>query len=305
MIRRAGVLALFVIAGTTAGFARQDARPLLDAARTAMGGATVLDAIRTLSARGSMTRTRGPISSQSQFEFDYAVPDRYVYRTTETMGQGGPFPFTASARDGFNVDRVIHELAASNGRQMEFPLPPPTTAQGIADLAATRLRAQKITFARMMLPLFAAAPAAYPVTFAVSGEDRVGTALADVVDVRHTDGFAAKLYLDRTTHLPILLTWMDAPRVVMSTSQMVITGPTNGRPGGPPAPAPPPSFPAGDPTVGLAPVEYQLAIADYRSRNGINWPTHLTLTVSGRVQEDTRISSFTINPTIDPKRFAP
>jgi hypothetical protein len=42
-----------------------------------------------------------------------------------------------------------------------------------------------------------------------------------------------------------------------------------------------------------------------RTRDGANWPRRFRTTVDGQSYEDLRLRDYHINPTIDPKVFAP
>ena len=48
----------------------------------------------------------------------------------------------------------------------------------------------------------------YPLTFTHGGTAESPDGTADVVDVKGED-FAARLFIDSKTHLPLMLSWMD------------------------------------------------------------------------------------------------
>src|SRR5207253_9813625 len=53
--------------------------------------------------------------------------------------------------------------------------------------------------------------AGYPVTFAYAGQAEAPQGKADVLDVTGAPGVVMRLFIDRTTHLPIMITWPAQP----------------------------------------------------------------------------------------------
>jgi hypothetical protein len=50
----------------------------------------------------------------------------------------------------------------------------------------------------------------------------------------------------------------------------------------------------------------RMSIGDYHKiAGGLNWPHRFTTGLNGKTLKDEKISTFTINPTIDPKTFTP
>jgi hypothetical protein len=140
-----------------------------------------------------------------------------------------------------------------------------------------------------------------------AGSAALKTGPTDVIEVKGPDGWSARLFLDASTHLPAKITWMAKPFVTFTTSRMVAI-PTNsrGQAIGPPqsegnVAGPPP----GDLTAGMADVEWETTMSDYRSADSVNWPHRLATTYAGRKYEDWRLERFKINPKIDPKLFRP
>jgi hypothetical protein len=133
------------------------------------------------------------------------------------------------------------------------------------------------------------------------------TGPADIVEAKGPDSWRLRLFLDAATHLPVKIAWMDRPFMTFSTStmvavpmssrgQMIVPPQSTGTVAGPPP---------GDPTAGMADVEWETTIGDYRVTDTVNWPHRLTTTFAGRKHEDWRLGKFKINPKIDLKRFRP
>jgi hypothetical protein len=299
------IAGLTMLLGTSAP-ARQEqsadasAASVLAAAREALGGAAVLDTVKSLTANGSFNRTVNGRSNQSSIEFAFEAPYRFVSRDVRSTG-GGPIPpFNITSRNGFDGDVKIHEIDAPGAPfPVVFPAELPKDPVALAALEARQLAGPKQTFVKFFLPLFVDSPAAFPLRFTHVGQEDVDGAPADVIQARGPDDFVLKLFVDVKTRLPVLLTWMAKPLVTWSSSSLMTVP---GR-GGPPVAPPPPDFPPGDPAAGLALVEYRMSISHYQISNGLNWPRRFTVRVAGRVQEETRISRYRINPTIPASTF--
>jgi hypothetical protein len=126
----------------------------------------------------------------------------------------------------------------------------------------------KQDFVRLALGMFAASFASYPVTFSLGGVAEAPQGSADIVDVKGQGTFALRLFVDRQTHLPIMVSWTQ------------------------PATSP------------AKPVESRVYYADYREvGSGIRFPFRIRRAVAGDTVEETNFDAFKVNARIDPRRF--
>jgi hypothetical protein len=226
-----------------------DAASVLTPAHEALGGDRNLAAVKTFLATGRARQLRGNNLVPIEFEIACELPDKYV-RRDEFPAQDIP-----PAVNGFRGDEAIG--------------PSKTTRE---------------EFARLMLGAFAAAPPAFPLTFAYAAEAEAPEGKADVLAVAGAANFSARFLVQRETHMPVMLMW-QAP------------GPA-GR-GGPDA------SPAGS-GRGAPPAsaEHRLYYADYRAVNGgVKWPFRIRHAVAGATIEETTFDRVSINAKIDPKKF--
>jgi hypothetical protein len=145
-------------------------------------------------------------------------------------------------------------------------------------------------FARLLLGMVVGTLDSFRVTFAYAGEAEAPQGKADMLDVSGPNNFAARLFIFRETHLPIMLTW-QAP-----------AAPARGaRPGG----AAPPLAPAGRAAGNAGPplVENRIYFADYRETDGFKFPYRLRRGVGTDTTEETIFDRFRVNAKIDPKKF--
>ena len=108
-------------------------------------------------------------------------------------------------------------------------------------------------------------------TFAYAAQAQAPQGTADVLDVRGPANFAARLFVDSQTHLPIMLTWQ--------------TPPARGQ--------------------GPAPTENRLYYADYRNVDGARFPFRLRRAAGADTIEETTFDRFRLNTKIDPRKFTP
>jgi hypothetical protein len=254
---------------------------VLTDARQALGGEAVLSGIRSLLIAGS--RSPRPQACGGRVQVAFEAPDKFA----RLAWNPSPFhyydeceqpPQTVTAewiREGFVGDAPFYEgLAPRVGADFHLQTP-----EQFADERGSFYWKHLAT--RYLFPLFASSFALYPMEFAHAGRQTKGGKLCDAIDARGPDGFVVRLFVDRKTHLPAMLTW---------------TVPMPGTVLGPPAILPPPA---------AAQVEYQMSIEGYKRENGVNWPHRFRIR-AGRtlgIVEDIWDLKFMINPAIDPETF--
>jgi hypothetical protein len=167
--------------------------------------------------------------------------------------------------------------------------------------------------------MFASSFSAYPLTFTLAGVAEAPEGKADVVDVKGPGNFAARLFINSQTHLPLMLSWTTPASLVP-----VMPGQT------PPATLPPGSVtfdaPGPAPTATATPEERQkyqqdmaaarakamqqakptenrIYYADYRDVDGLKLPFRIRRAVGATTTEETTFDRFRINAKIDPRKF--
>ena len=61
--------------------------------------------------------------------------------------------------------------------------------------------------------MFASSFSSYPLTFSYAGEAEAPEGKADVVDIKGPANFAARLFVNSQTHMPLMLSWTTPPVV--------------------------------------------------------------------------------------------
>jgi hypothetical protein len=227
----------------------RDAAPVLAAVHEALGGDRNLAAVKSFLATGRTRQLRGDNLVPVEFEIACELPDKYV-RRDEFPAQDIP-PVVNGFRGGDAIG------------------PSKTTRE---------------EFARLMLGAFAAAPTAFPLTFAYAAEAEAPEGKADVLDIAGPANFSARFIVQRETHMPVMLMW-QAPGPAGRAGPGASAAPS-GR-GAPPAAA-----------------EHRLYYADYRAvAGGVKWPFRIRHAVAGATIEETTFDRVSINAKIDPKKF--
>ena len=274
-------------AGTAQAPAPDAAAGVVAAAREALGGEKKLGAVRTVVASGRTRQVRGDTLVPIEFEIAIELPDKYV-RKDEIPAQE-----SAPTSSGFSGDTLL-QFPAPAPPPARAGGPPPPTADQLAAAGRMRLATVRQDFARLMLGMFAGSSSVYPLTFTYVGKAEAPQGKADVLDVKGPAGpgaLAARLFLNDTTHLPIMITW---------------TAPAPPMRGGPPPGGPPPAAAPGPPAAAASqpsPPESRLYFGEYKEVSGMQLPFRLRRALGTDTVEETTFDGYKINSKIDPKKF--
>jgi len=349
MVAAGSLVVLGVLGGTPALAQGGDADRIMGEVREALGGKK-LDSVKSLTVEGLTLRTNAAgTTTEHAFEMAMELPDRYMKKEVLTA-LGNMSVYRTS---GFNGDGLINEIDTppqlSGGGHVVMrvqttggpggPGGPLTPEQQEAN-RKTQLTNTKRDYARMILGMLGASPAAYPLTFTYGGVAESPDGKADVIDIKGEGEFAARLFVDSQTHLPLMLSWMDKEpaRVV----QRMVGGP--GGAGAPPPPPPPPGGGGHAAVAGgsggnvtffssggggqvrqgapLTPeeqaklaadmkeaeakrrtVEFRIFYSDYQQVDGVTLPHRFQRSVDGKPAEEVVFERVKVNPKIDAKKF--
>ena len=320
-------LAVFAVQALVVGQSA-DAQRVLAGIREALGGDAKLAGVKSVAIEGQKTSsTPDGSSAAAGFEMAFELSGATVrfVKKEELVNLGGT---VIARRSGFNGAELIEEVdappamtAGGGMRVMRMtpggPLPGgQATPEQVAAQKAQLMVTNRHDFARLALGMFGTAPA-YPVEFTYAGQAEAPEGKADVLDVKGADGFAAKLFVDGKTHLPLMLMWTDKEPLRM----MSMGGAT-------------PAASHGNVRVfsgsgsGVSPeeaakmqedmaarmkeadakrkmVEYRIIYADYKSFDGVRLPTRIQRMMDGQPTEELNFAKVKVNARIDASTFAP
>jgi hypothetical protein len=275
------LFALLISAHNTAtegGTGMDRAEELLRQARLALGGEARIKTALSLSISGTLRRVTENQDQSGEIKLDFLMPDKF--RKTETMNVIAGIELTLVTT--LNGDQAWKDSKSSSSGNAQVTVMRPGGQGGQQPVPLPEVRAE---FARHLLALLLTAPPSFPMQFSYFGEAEAPDGRADVIDAKGPDGFAAKLFLDKKTHRPLMLSYVGTVGR-MSTMRAV---------GG--------SRDDIDKLVKEAQAnavrqtaEIQLHFADYRTVDGILLPHHITRSANGKLTEEWQITKFKLNP---------
>ena len=292
------VLSVSVLAPSVLNARADDSKAaaVLAEARKAIGGDAKLAAVKGLTIAGKQSRTMGEMQMSGDFEIAMVLPDKSL----KTQVDNTPMGVTLTRESGFSGDQpLIHNSSGHGGGNVRIMMGAPgvrpgekPTPEQQAQIDARMLRAQRQEFARLVLAWLAVAPAGMPLEFVHAGEAESPDGRADVIDVKGPDNFTAKLFIDKKTHLPLMIAY----RAVEPQMRTVTTGGGAGatdeaaREAAQQMQSPPTS-------------DIQLFFSDHRKVDGLTLPFKISKSVGGQPTEEWDVEKIKINPDIKPDTF--
>ncbi|PYT02736.1 MAG: hypothetical protein DMF60_20505 [Acidobacteria bacterium] len=273
------VMALLIVAqnATANGGTSVDrAMELLNQARAALGGEAAIKGVQSLSIAGKLRRVTDNQDQSGEIKLDILLPDKL--KKTETVNLIAGIELTLVTT--LNGDQAWKDSKSSSPGNAQVTIMRPG-GQGQQPVAAQEVRAE---LARHLLALLLTPPSSFPMEYSYAGDAEAPDGKADVVDAKGPAGFAARLFLDKKTHRPLMLSYRG---LVGRVSTMRASGDRSDI----------------DKLVKEAQAnavkqeaEIQLHFSDYRVVDGILLPHHMTRAANGKISEEWEITKFKINP---------
>jgi hypothetical protein len=271
------------------------AEEVLKQAREAIGGER-LQKIAGLYINGQYRRTFGDRQMGGDREINISLPDKYLVE--DSMNPGGMSTSMVNTR-GLNGERAWS--TSSGGGGMIIRMGGPGGAQLTPEeMEAAQRRMYQVEFSRYLLAMILIPPGSMQVEFKYAGESDVEDLPADVVDVTGPDRFSVRLFFDKKTHLPLLLSYRGPkPRMLTMT-----------RPGGEKnsddikkareeaekkmrekGPAVPEE------------VDFFIRLTEHKKVEGVMLPHKFTFLTENEVSEEFEVSKYQVNPQFKADKF--
>jgi hypothetical protein len=292
---------------SASGLKDERAEALLAQARQAIGGEAAINAVTNLLINGKVSHKINLPDLQAQsvtgdVEMALELPDKLhkQFKIGSLPGAG------AETDKKFMIKRadVIVHRSAEAGEASPERIQKRVAAPHSNDLS------------RLMFGLLLKASPAFGAAYNYLGEGTVDGTNADIVEARNEAGGAIKLYLDKQSHLPLMMSYRGVKRsqmlfikkdgenaaniekdvIILNDEKLLSEGPhkftirKRGENG-----AMTEDVRSAPLRVQMEEADIQLRFSDYRSVNGLMLPHRLVESVNGQETELTTVDSYQIN----------
>lgn len=274
------------------------AREILKQAREAVGGEQRLQKIEGLHINGQYRRVFGERQLAGDREISIVLPNKYLVE--DSMNPGGLSTAMINTR-ALNGDHAWSGTSGGGGG-MIIRMGGPGGQQASPEQMEQMLRRiYQAEFARYVLAMTLAPPASLAVEYKYAGESDVDGEQADVLAVTGPDQFSVRLFFDKKSHLPLLLSYRGPkPRVI-----------TLSRPAGSSAKQEDLRKSAKEAQKKMqaegaaAPeeVDFYIRLSDHKKVDGLMLPFKLTFLTESEVAEEFEISKYQLNPQFKADKF--
>lgn len=270
------------------------AMELISQARAALGGENKLAKVQGVSGTGTYRRSLQDRELAGELTLELQLPDKMI--RTESASPFGDL--TVITKQGLNGEELLRSQHAVNA-------PPGAVISGgpapTGDTLTQAIRNQRAEIARLAVSLLLTAPAGVPIEFSYGGEAEAADGKADVIDAKGPGSFVAKLFLDKSSHRPLMLAYKGAaPQMRITTQRGDGPPPEGGRGGrgrgrgdGPEPPSMPP------PQI----VDISMFLEDYQQVDGIWLPFHVSKSIDGKPSEEWTFKAIKVNPSFKADTF--
>ena len=290
------LLSVFAVTNVLANDSR--AEEVLKQAREAVGGER-LQKIESIHINGQYRRVLGDRQMGGDREISISLPDKYLVE--DSMSMGGMGTSMLNTR-GLNGERTWTSSSGGGGMVIRFGGGGPGGSHLTPEqMEAAQRRMFQAEFTRYLMAMLLQPPSSLQVEFKYAGESDVDDLPVDVVEATGPDRFSMRLYFDKKTHLPLLLSYRGPkPRIMTMTRQ------------GGARPNPEELKKARDeaekkmqaeaPAVPEE-VDFFIRLSDHKKVDGVMLPHKLTFLTDTEVSEEFEISKIQVNPQFKADKF--
>jgi len=285
---------------TSLVLANDDARAqeILKQARQAIGGDEQLQKIQGLEIKGKYSRTFGDRQMGGDREISILLPNKYLVEDAMNAGGLSTAMINTRALDG---DKAWSGNSGGGGG-MVFRIGGPGGAQVSPEqMEAMQRRIYTAEFSRYLLAMLLTPPPSLAVEYKYAGESDVEDTQADVIDVTGPDNFSVRVFFDKKSHMPLLLSYRGPkPRIMTMTRQAGS--------GSKPEDIAKAREDAEKKMHAEAPpvpeeVDFYIRLTDHKKVGGLMLPHKLTFLTENEVSEEFEISKYQLNPQFKADRF--
>jgi hypothetical protein len=278
------------------------AQEILKAARTAVGGEGLLQKIQSLRISGQYRRLLGGRDLSGDRELSILLPDKYL--AEDELNAGGMSTAIISTR-GLNGAQAWTGTSGGEGGHMVIRMSAPGGQQATPEqLEAIYRRQHQAEFSRYLLAILLAPPPSLTVEYKYAGESDVEDAHADVIDVTGPDQLACRLFFDKQTHLPLLLSYRGIKPRIMTMTAFNRPADKSEKQGD----AVKRAQQEAEKQLAAEPakreeVDFFIRLTEYKKVEGLSLPHKLTFLTESEVSEEFQISKYQLNPQFKADKF--
>lgn len=279
-----------------------DAKALevLKQARAAAGGEDQLQKVQTLHVNGQYRRVMGDRQMAGDREISIMLPNKFLVEDSFSMGGMSTAMLTTR---GLNGEQAWSTNSGGGG--MVFRMTGPGGTQATPEQLEAMFRTQyRPEFARYILAMMLTPPESFPLEFKYAGESDVDDAKAEVLDVTGPDKFAARVFFDKESHLPLLISYRARKPRMISLSR-----PAGGAPRAATADdinkateEARKKLEAENPPIPEE-VNFFIRLSDHKKVNGVTLPYKLTFMTESEVSEEFEVKKYQLNPQFKTDKF--
>jgi len=272
------------------------AKEILKQAREAVGGDEQLKKIQGLNINGQYRRVFGERQLGGDREISIELPNKYYIE--DSMNPGGLSTALINYRT-LNGEHAWNGQSGGGGG-MVFRMTVPGGAQATPEQMEAGLRRMlTIEMTRYLLAVTLAGPDSLALQYTYAGESDVEDAKAEVIDVTGPDKFAVRLFFDKNSHLPLLISYRGPkPRIVTMTRQAGAARmkPEDVKKARDEAEK---KMMAEEPEE----VDFYIRLTDHKKVGGLLLPFKFTFLTGDEVSEEFEVSKYQVNPQFKSDRF--
>jgi hypothetical protein len=294
------LLLSLVLLSAPAALATDDARAqeILKQARQAIGGDEQLQKIQGLQINGQYRRVFGDRQMGGDREISISLPNKYLVE--DAMNAGGLSTAMINFR-GLNGDKAFSGNSGGGGG-MVFRIGGPGGQQASPEqMEEMQRRIYTAEFSRYLLAIILTPPPSLAVEYKYAGESDVEDAQADVIDVSGPNKFAVRVFFDKKSHRPLLLSYRGPKPRIMTMQRSAGSAPKAEDVAKAREEAEK-KMQAEAPAVPEE-VDFYIRMTDYKKVGGVMVPHKLTFLTENEVSEEFEISKYQLNPQFKADRF--
>ena len=292
------LLLTLVLLSAPVALANDDARAqeILKQARKAIGGDEQLQKIQGLQVNGQYRRVFGDRQMGGDREISILLPNNYLVEDAMNAGGLSTAMINTRALSGGKAwsgnsgggGGMVFRMSGPGGQQMSPE-----------QMEEMQRRTYSAEFSRYLLATILTPPPSLAVEYKYAGESDVEDVKADVIDVSGPDNFSVRVFFDKNSHIPLLLSYrgpkpriMTMQRPAGSSREDIAKAREEAQ-----------KKMQAEPPAAPEEVDFYIRLTDHKKVGGLMLPHKLTFLTENEVSEEFEISKYQLNPQFKADRF--